>query len=139
MAAYHVNIVQRNAPNGCAAKFNLGEGEVPVRGNRGLRAGSEADASTVPNLPWRSGTSAARPWVGSQRASDVSRGGVISPLRHRQRGETVTPPRFALRFASCEPILPLQGRMGTVDAARPSLSPSNPLDEPGSGLRGWAD
>jgi hypothetical protein len=24
-----------------------------------------------------------------------------------------TPPRFALRFATCEPILPLQGRMGT--------------------------
>ena len=45
------------------------------------------------------------------------RGGVISPLGHRICGEAVTPPRFALRFAACEPILPLQGRMGTCDAA----------------------
>lgn len=42
---------------------------------------------------------------------------MISPLGHRFGGETVTPPRFACRFAPFEPIVPLQGRMGTCDAA----------------------
>ena len=65
-------------------------------------------------LPWRGQTNRAR--SGVDRAQR-ERGGVISPLGHRICGEAVTPPRFALRFAACEPILPLQGRMGTCDAA----------------------
>jgi uncharacterized protein (DUF1330 family) len=39
------------------------------------------------------------------------RGGVISPLGQRVRGETATPPRLPFRFAQCESTLPLQGRV----------------------------
>ena len=67
------------------------------------------------------------PWmgrVGSQRVSDASRGGVISPLGDRLWGETVTPPRSALRFAACEPIY---GRASLVpDPSRGGWAPEMP-------------
>jgi hypothetical protein len=36
---------------------------------------------------------------------------VISPHGHCFCGETVTPPRYAFRFAACVATLPLQGRV----------------------------
>jgi hypothetical protein len=43
---------------------------------------------------------------------------------HRRRGLTVTPPRFAFRFATCEPTRPLQGRVGVCGKVLPKAESS---------------
>src|SRR5262249_20295765 len=49
--------------------------------------------------------------------AECEAGGVkVSPPEQRASGATFPPPRLTFRFASCEPTLPLQGRVKTIFA-----------------------
>ena len=89
----------------CVAHCRLLRGAGAVQGDRAA-AGAAEGARSLPS-----------PGGGGSFARSAS--GVGRPLNTGsvQRGETVTPPRSAFRFAACEPILALQGRMGTARVA----------------------
>jgi len=107
MAAYHVNIVQRNAPSGCAAKFNLGEGEVPVRGNRGLRL---RGPSSYPPVEVRDERSSPVGRLAARQRCEPGRGDLSTPAPPAWRDCHPTSVRIALRFMRTDP--PPQGEDG---------------------------